>query len=371
MTRRRSQRGVLFEGTARVPEVKRIGQSGCERPNGANGYLSDTWALSRRRDCVVRRYAARVNSLRIALVTYSALPELFDDDAPLLVALTARGAAPVAAVWDDPDVDWSSFDLVVVRSTWDYMERLEEFLAWAERVSEVSVLANPAPVLRWNTDKIYLRDLEERGIGVVPTKYLDPDVHNEGRKIHARTPGRGQFVIKPTVSAGSVDTARYRAGDVDDRGEAMRHTRRLLSEGRAVMIQPYLMAIDDVGETALIYIGGLFSHAARKGAILEGFGSAQSEPFMAEQMSAREASAAERAVGDAVVAALPELVEVTGEADFPLLYARVDLVPDDEGNPLVLEVEVTEPSLFLRLAPGSVDRFADTIVARALRAGVV
>ncbi len=305
---------------------------------------------------------------RIALVTYAPLPELDADDAPLLAALEERGAEAVATVWDDPGVDWAGFDLVVVRSTWDYMERLEEFLAWTERVAAATTLANPAEVLRWNTDKIYLRDLEQRGIAVVPTKYLDPAVHNEGRKIHARTPGRGEFVVKPTVSAGSMDTARYRSGDVDDRGEAMRHTRRLLTEGRAVMIQPYLKAVDDVGETALIYIGGLFSHAARKGAILGGFGAALSEPLMAEEMTSREPSVAERAVGDAVVAVLPELVETQGGADFPLLYARIDLIPDEEGNPLVLEVEVTEPSLFLRFAPGSVERFADTAVARALRA---
>ena len=313
-------------------------------------------------------YAALVNAPRIALVTYAQLPDLDVDDAPLLGALTERGVHAEAAVWDDPEVDWSSFDLVVIRSTWDYMDRLVEFLEWAERVSEVSTLANPVEVLRWNTDKLYLRDLEARGIGVVPTKYLFPDEHNEGRKIHARIPGRAEFVVKPTVSAGSKDTARFRSGDVDDRGAAMRLTRGLLSAGRAVMIQPYLTAIDEAGETALMYVGGLFSHAARKGAILTEFGAALSEPFMAEEMSAREPSPAERAVGDAVIEALRDLVPGAPSAAFPLLYARVDVVPDDEGNPLVLEVEVTEPSMFLRVGSGSVERVADSIVARALRA---
>jgi len=302
-------------------------------------------------------------------VTYAPLPDLDADDAPLLDALASRGAHAEAVVWDDPQVDWSGFDLVVIRSTWDYMDRLEEFLAWAEQVSEVSTLANPVEVLRWNTDKAYLRDLEAHGIAVVPTKYLDPEVHNEGRKIHARIPGRAEFVVKPTVSAGSKDTARYRSGDVEDRGAAVRHVRRLLSEGRSVMIQPYLKAVDEVGETALMYVGGLFSHAARKGAILKDFGFALDEPLMAEEMSPREPSPAERAVGDAVIAALPHLVADAGAA-FPLLYARVDVVPDDEGRPVVLEVEVTEPSMFLRLEPGSVDRFADTVVARALRASM-
>lgn len=309
-----------------------------------------------------------MSSPRIALATYAQLPDLDIDDAPLLAALAGRGVRAEAVVWDDAAVDWSAFDLVVIRSTWDYMDRLEEFLTWAQRVSEATTLANPLEVLRWNTDKSYLRDLEREGIAIVPTKFLDPAVHNEGRKIHARIPGRGQFVVKPTVSAGSKDTARYRSGDVDDRGEAMRHTRRLLDEGRHVMIQPYLESVDDAGETALVYVGGLFSHAVRKGAVLNGFGDPLAEPFMAEEMSTREASVQERAVGDAVLAALPALVGGCESAEFPLLYVRVDLLPDDDGKPLVLEVEATEPSLFFRFTPGTVERFADAIVGRALAA---
>lgn len=315
-----------------------------------------------------RGYASVVSSPRIALATYDRLPDLDVDDAPLLAALQGRGVHAEAVVWSDESVDWSSFDLVVVRNTWDYMDRLAEFLAWAQRVSEATTLANPVEVLRWNTDKSYLRDLEAEGIEIVPTKFLDPAEHNEGRKIHARIPGRGQFVVKPTVSAGSKDTARYRSGDVDDRGAAMRHTRRLLSEGRHVMIQPYLASVDEVGETALIYVGGLFSHAVRKGAILNGFGDPLAEPLMAEEMSTREASPEERAVADAVIEALPRLVGECESATFPLLYVRVDLLADEDGKPVVLEVEATEPSLFFRFTPGTVERFADALVGRALAA---
>src|SRR5690606_14984602 len=144
---------------------------------------------------------------------------------------------------------------------------------------------------------------------------------------------------------------------------------RLLSEGRSVMIQPYLNAIDEVVETSLMYVGGLFAHAARKGAILKYLCFALDEQLMAEEISPRQASTAEPAVSDAALGALPQLVADAGAA-FPLLYARVDVVPDDEGRPVVLEVEVSEPSMFLRLEPGSVDRFADTVVARALRASM-
>lgn len=304
-----------------------------------------------------------VTPLRIALATCSQLPELDADDAPLLDALAARGADAQAVVWDDPAAIWASYDLVVVRSTWDYVGRLDEFLAWAGRVEGVSTLANPSTVLAWNTDKTYLRDLDEQGIAVIPTKFLHPAIHNEGRKIHARTPGRGEFVVKPSVSAGSMDTARYRSGDVKDRGAAMRHTRRLLTAGRGVMIQPYFSGIDEAGETGLVYLAGEYSHAARKGAILQ-LGEGPAEASMAEELSPREPSPAARELADAVVATLPSLVPGY-DTDEPLLYTRVDLLPDEDGNPVVLEVEVTEPSLFLRLADGAVDRFADAIVARA------
>ena len=307
--------------------------------------------------------------LRIALATYAQLPALDADDAPLIEALAARGAEARAVVWDDPAAIWASYDLVVVRNTWDYVGRLDEFLAWAGRVEAVSALVNPSEVLAWNTDKTYLQDLESHGVAVVPTKFLDPAIHNEGRKIHARTPGRGEFVVKPSVSAGSMDTARYRSGDVGDRGAAMRHTRRLLTAGRGVMIQPYLGGIDEVGETALVYIEGKFSHAARKGPILR-FDQSASEPSMAEDMSRRDPSPAERELADAVVEKLPALVPGCVD-EGPLLYTRVDLLPDEDGNPVVLEVEVTEPSLFLRLAEGAVDRFADAIVVRARAARLV
>lgn len=302
---------------------------------------------------------------RIALATCAALPQLDPDDAPLLAALAARGVDARATVWDDPAVDWAGFDLVVVRSTWDYTERLPEFLSWAERVSQLTTLVNPVEVLRWNTDKRYLADLAAAGLPVVPSTFLDPQMHNEGRKIHARMPGRGQFVVKPAVSAGSKDTARYRSGDVDDRFNAVAHIRRILDTGRAAMIQPYLEAVDEVGETALVYVSGLFSHAVRKDAILTRFGDPFAETFMDEKMSPRDASHAEREVGDAVVAAIPKIL---GREDggIPLLYVRIDLIPGEDGTPLVLEVEATEPSLFFRVASGTVERFADAVLGRAM-----
>src|SRR5215218_3449489 len=293
---------------------------------------------------------------RIALATCSTFPDLEADDAPVVPALAARGVEAVPAVWDDPDVDWSSFQLVVIRDTWDYSPRRDRFLGWARSLPAV---ANPAPVLEWNTDKGYLRDLQAAGLPTVPTIWLDPARNFTSRAIHTRFPATGSFVIKPTVSAGAKDTGRYNADEVNERGLAILHARDLLRAGRHVMIQPYLSQVDTAGETALVYVDGEFSHTVRKGPLLEGPYKGVEGLFKQEEMTAREATAEERALGDRVVAALPDIVP--GAGDGPLLYTRVDLQPGPEGTPLVLEVELTEPSLFLSLADGALDRFADAI----------
>jgi hypothetical protein len=296
---------------------------------------------------------------RIALATCMTFPELDEDDAPLLPALKERGVEAVAAVWDDPDVDWAGFELVVIRDTWDYSPRREQFLTWARSLSAV---ANPASVLEWNTDKGYLRDLEAAGLPTVPTIWLDPARNLTSRAVHTRFPAIGDFVVKPTVSAGAKDTGRYDANEAEQRGLAIVHARDLLRAGRHVMVQPYLSRVDTAGETALVYVDGEFSHAVRKGPLLEGPYRGVEGLFKQEEMAAREATPAERAVGDRVVEALPTIVP--GAEDGPLLYTRVDLLQGEQGDPVVLEVELTEPSLFLSLSEGALDRFADAISRR-------
>ncbi len=167
-------------------------------------------------------------------------------------------AEPV--VWDDPTVNWAGFDLAVIRSCWDYVPRRAEFLAWAQGVPR---LANPPEVLAWNTDKRYLQELAAVGLPVVPTTWVAP-----GRPWTA--PARGEWVLKPAISLAALDSGRYRFGDPQQRRLAVGHLRRLQAAGRVVMVQPYLHAVDTDGETALVYLGGRFSHAIRKGPVLDG-----------------------------------------------------------------------------------------------------
>ena len=274
-----------------------------------------------------------------------------DDDEPLLLAALAdAGATAAAADWTDLTVDWSAADAVVVRSTWDYAPRRDEFLAWARRVEAVTPLHNPAAVLAWNTDKRYLAELAADGLAVVPTAWAA----ESGELAAALGAWDGDVVVKPAVSAGARDTARFPAAEREAAGAL---AGRILDSGRAVMVQPYLTRLDGEGETGLVYLDGAYSHAFGKGALLAG------EPlgpglFATETITARTATSAQRTVGDAVLAAVCERVGAVP------LYARVDLVPGDDGAPRVLEVELTEPSLNLPVAPGAAQRLAAAITTR-------
>ena len=269
----------------------------------------------------------------------AAMPGLYDDDHPLLPALAARGIDAEPVVWSAP-TDWDAYDLVVVRSCWDYTTRREEFLAWAGSVPR---LANPAAVLAWNTDKRYLASLAAAGVPVVATTFVAP---GEPYEVPAH-----EHVVKPTVSAGARDTARFAAGESSEE-----HAQALLAAGRHVMVQPYVTAVDADGETALVSVGGTHSHAAGKAAVLaHGAG----HPNDVE-ITARTASPAERAVADRVLALVP---------GGPLLYARVDLVPGRDGSPLLMELELTEPCLFLATSAGAAERLADAVAGRVIAGG--
>ncbi|NUU21150.1 MAG: hypothetical protein HOV68_06485 [Streptomycetaceae bacterium] len=286
---------------------------------------------------------------RVALATCAELPELDEDETAPIAPLAARGIAAEPAVWDDPKVDWDAYDLVVVRSTWDYFERRDAFVAWAETVPR---LANPADVIRWNTDKTYLRELAAADVPVAETTWLTPDRAGP-------LPTDGEYVVKPAVSGGSRDTGRYDLADPGQRALAAGLATRLLAEGRTVMVQPYLHAVDTVGETALLFLGGHYSHAIRKDALLDG-PVEEIGLYKPETVGPRTATDSELHAAQRALAAVP------GGAE-RLLYARVDVIPDADGRPVVLELELTEPSLFLRYADGAPERFADAVAAHLKR----
>jgi glutathione synthase/RimK-type ligase-like ATP-grasp enzyme len=265
-----------------------------------------------------------------------------DPDSPVLLdALRARGMAVELVVWDDPSVEWDQFSLCVVRSTWDYTSRREQFLTWAKSVSR---LANPYPVIEYSTDKHYLADVESRGYRVVPSHFCDVGTEP--------TFPVGNFVVKPCVGAGSRDADRYRASEHE---RARAHIAELHREGRDALIQPYIESVDESGERAMVFIDGSFSHAMTKGALLNVSALDRNHLYRLEQLA--PASAEPEALEFA-----HDLLYGLGYAD--LLYARVDLVRTDEGWAL-MELELAEPSLFLGFEPRAADALARAIERRA------
>ena len=291
--------------------------------------------------------------LRVALATCAELPEGDPDDAALVAALGAEGFDVSWRVWDDPGVDWGAFDAVVVRSTWDYQERRDEFLGWASRVPS---LCNPAEIVGWNTDKRYLAELGSSGIPVVETTFVDPG--EEAPEL----PEDGELVVKPSVSAGSRDTARFAMHEPAERLAALALLRSIHASGRTAMLQPYLPGVDAEGETALVYFDGAFSHSIRKGPLLSPGAGPTEDLFAEETIEPRTPTEAELDLGERVLAML--------ETRFGTpVYARVDLAPAN-GGPVVLEVELTEPSLFFRHADGAAGRFVAALSRRISRSPV-
>jgi glutathione synthase/RimK-type ligase-like ATP-grasp enzyme len=289
----------------------------------------------------------------VALVTCRAARALDEDLPPLLTAFAAAGASAEIVDWDDREVDWARFDVALLRSAWDYTERLPEFLAWVERTAARTLLINPVPVVRWNSDKHYLLELARAQLPVVPTRIAEAGssarpVLEEFLTRHAAA----ELVVKPAVGAGSRDARRHSRRNTD---EILAHMQPLLAAGRSVMLQPYLESVDREGETALMFIDGRFSHAIRKGPLLPAGAPATSALFAAEDIGPRVPRADELAVAERVMARLPFDA---------LLYGRVDLIRDDLGRPCVLELELTEPSLYLAYEPGCARRFATAALAR-------
>ena len=249
--------------------------------------------------------------MRLALATCDWLPELDPDDAGLRAAL-GHGAEP--AVWSDPDVDWSAYDVVLIRSIWDYFERHDEFLAWLDRVPVPTW--NPIETLRWNSEKTYLRELEDDGVRTIPTAWEGEIPWDDA-------------IVKPTVAGGSLGLRRAEKGEPIEPG---------------FMAQPFIPDVVNAGELSLVFFDGVFSHAVRK---TPAEGDIRVQPQHGGIVTAATPTADELAAAGRVLAA----------ADRDLLYARIDFV----GDSMLIELEVIEPRFFFSYAPGAERRLVEAL----------
>jgi len=270
--------------------------------------------------------------MRVRIATCKELPEIDGDAEPLAAAFVAAGIDAPLLAWDDPAVDWDEPAPTVLRSTWNYALHHEAFEAWLERVATAGPLWNPLPIVRDNLHKRYLLELAARGVPVVPTTLVESG---------GDLPDLARFVIKPEVGAGSLNARVFRAGDP----EAREHLARLTRTG-AALVQPYIESVEDHGERSMVWIDGALSHAIRKSPRFSGDSEQVTGPF--------PISDAERAVAEAALAPVAA----------QLLYARVDLARDASGQPMVMEMELVEPSLFFSRYPGSADRFVRGLLRR-------
>lgn len=280
--------------------------------------------------------------LDVALASCRVLPEPDPDQALLEEALARRGLSAATLPWDDPAVDWQGCRLVVLRSTWNYPHHAHEFLKWLDRTAATTRVWNPPAVVHSNIHKSYLLDLARRGVPVVPTRLVRHGARDSLRAVAGDWP---RVVVKPAVSAASLHTMLV---DGTNWAEGEEHLRRLTAS-RDVLVQPYLPAVEDEGERAVMLIAGALTHSVRK------------EPRFAAQdesvSAALPVGEAQRRLAQAALAAV----------EAPLLYGRVDVAPGPDGALVVMELELIEPSLFLGQHPPALERFADAIV-RARRA---
>ncbi len=285
----------------------------------------------------------------IALVTTQAARGHDHDLDILTAALDAAHQKWQIVNWDDASIDWSQFSIAVLRSTWDYYARLDEFVAWVDLVSAQTTLCNPAEIVRWNVDKRYLQEMSAHGIPVMATTFV--------LQLSQVTPELvvGDVIIKPVVSAGSNNTARHR----NDAVAARAQLDHIVSNAGVAMVQPYSPTIDSVGETGLVYLGGKFSHAFGKDAVFGEAEQVHNGVHVQEVITARTANPNEHQLGDSVMKFLRNKFGVTP------LYARIDMVTNIDGVPEIMEVELTEPSLYLHLDAGSPERAASALANAA------
>ena len=281
--------------------------------------------------------------MKIALVSCEDLPDWEVDDQPLFKAFTDLGVDVVRPAWTET-IDWGSFDACLLRTTWDYTHHLNEFLKWVDRVSVITRLFNGPDIIRWNADKRYLKQLSEQRVPIAPTIWLE-----EERDIAALLKQQGwtRAFLKPIVGACAQDTLRFTVEQVDQAQDLLRSV--LPQSG--MMLQPYLQRVETEGEFSTLYFDGRLSHAVQKIPVL---GDYRVQDDFGASDKAIEVPDGLRALSELVLSKIPA----------GWLYARVDALRTDEKTWVLNELEMIEPSLFLRHSPTAAAMLAQATIGR-------
>ncbi len=267
------------------------------------------------------------------------------EDNFLVDGLRAKDVTAERVCWDDPNMDWPQVGTIVFRSTWDYQDKLDQFNIWLEDVKTKTKLLNSYEIIRWNLNKRYLQDLAERNISVVPTVFLEIGDTEKLQDVYLEI-GEEEIVVKPTISAGGIDTYRISAAEIDGFEERFQ---TLLSE-KDLMIQPFQSNILQQGELSLMVMNGQFTHAVRKNAKAGEF---RVQDDHGGTVTEHQATEDEKRFAESAVQACPEIPH----------YARVDVVYNTEGALTIMELELFEPELFFRYAPEAAEKLVQSIIS--------
>jgi hypothetical protein len=280
--------------------------------------------------------------MRVAIATCQRIPEPDLDEPLLLAELAGAGIEGRVLAWDDDAAPFAEHDVVVLRSTWNYYRRVDDFVAWVAKTGKTTPVLNPPSVVAWNAKKTYLSELEERGIDIVPTELVrERTARSVSELLDAR--GWDEVVIKPVVSAGSFRTERFSRASVP----AAQSFLDALVTDRDAMVQRWMPSVETYGERSLVWIDGVVTHAIRK--------------------TPRFAGGSEQVSGEVAVADDERAFAERALAPFAdeLLYARVDMVRDGDGTLRIMELELIEPSLFFLQSKPALQRFVSALARRA------
>jgi hypothetical protein len=283
---------------------------------------------------------------RLAIATCAQFPQVYPDDVYFVSVLERLGVQPVVCIWNDPSVDWTAFDAVLIRTVWDYFQYYAAFLAWLDMLDRLDVpTINDTRLIRWNSEKRYLLDIEQQGVPIIPTR-----VAPAGRLAEVLALAtEDELVIKPTISGGAWHTVRGTPGSA-----AFNNAIATLPDDLDFLIQPFVPEIATDGEWSLLYYAGAYSHAVIK------------RPASGDyRVQTEHGGIAMEAVPDNTIvqAAGRALAAVTALGHREQAYARVDGVVIG-GQFRIMELELVEPLLHLAIRPDAAERFAAHVVAR-------
>jgi glutathione synthase/RimK-type ligase-like ATP-grasp enzyme len=281
--------------------------------------------------------------MKIALLTCEKLPDLTPQDRPLIAQLARHDITATAVIWDDPSINWNDFDYLVFRNTWDYFEKETEFNLWLDQIEKLGIKTlNPIAIIKQNKHKFYLREMEQQGIKILPTLFIDKTTNLNLKEL---MPSHWKkAVLKPAFSAGSYLTEVFEATDI----EKINTQYKTIASEKDLLLQQFMPEIQTVGETSFIFFNKKFSHAVNK------------KPVPGDFRIQVQFGGIYRLThpNDELIAKAQKIVDTfTGK----LLYARVDgIVIDNELH--LMEVECIEPDLYFNLSEGSLERFVNAIV---------